>query len=657
MAAARSSARVYLCLALAVLLALPSAAPAQEGPPDLTELSLEELMNITVTLVSKRAQRIADAAAAVYVITNEDLVRSGARNIPEALRMVPGMQVAQIDANKWAISARGFNGRFANKLLVLIDGRSVYTPVFSGVQWDVQDLPLQDVHQIEVIRGPGAALWGANAVNGVINIITKQAGDLKGGSLLAIGGTSGTGTGVLRYGGTISDELAYRAFVKGSTHGAYERATAPAHDGWQTAGAGVRMDWTPSPEETYTLQSHAYTGDRNSTVTVPMLFSPFQRVVQDNITVHGGHLLGRWTRYMSDESDLRIQFYVDYTERADVLHHERRTTVDLDAQYGFRLGESHYLVAGGGQRFSADRIDPSFSVAFDPVKRTDPLTSVFVQDEIDLYKRSLFLTLGTKVEHNSYTGTEVQPNARLLWNVDSSWTLWTAVSRAARTPSRAEETVNFVLASVSGVSIRVLGNPDFKSEYLTAYEAGVRYSPSNSLSIEVAGYHNDYTTLRTVEPTAIPLLLQFSNLLSGSTSGLESNVTLRPAPWWKLATGYSLFTSRFSLASGSMDQSGGLQTGGDSPRHQFHIRSFANVAPSLEADLILYYVSSLTNQSAPEYWRVDPRISWHVSRNLTLTGLARNLFDEKHAEFGTSPLNEIATQVPRMFLLQAEWRF
>lgn len=625
---------------------------------DLTDLSIEELMNVKVTLVSKRAQKLSSAAAAAFVITNEDLVRSGITSVPEVLRLVPGMQVAHIDANKWAITSRGFNSRFANKLLVLVDGRSVYTPLFSGVHWDVQDVPLYDVHQIEVIRGPGGALWGANAINGIINIITKEAKETSGGYFEGEFGSRSHRGGALRYGGALFDGMYYRAYVKGFAEGDYEASsTGEANDRWEMFKGGLRVDWEPSATSSVSFSSDLYRGLTHQTVTIPIATAPYVRTSKDVTKVQGGDILLRWNKTFDDRSKLLLAFYADRTERADLLHNEIRTSYDADVNYGFKLGTNHDIVLGAGFRTSSDQFVTRPTVAFNPARRTDHLVSAFLQDDIKLMQ-TLSITLGSKLERNSYTGFEFQPNVRLIWNPDSSWITWAAASRGVRTPSRAEVDVEVVLAAPApGILVQVLGHDSFRSEVLTAYEAGIRFFHSTTHSIELSTFYNVYSSLRTVEPTSNPLVFLFDNKLKSRTYGVELNNSWLVTHGLKLSAGYSWFRSRFELVENSQDVSSGSETGGDSPQHQFHLRSFANIRSDWELDGLLFYVDRLPNQKIPSYWRLDARLSWHVSSMLTGTVGARNIFGARHPEFNTTPLGEWSSEVPRTVYAKVVWRF
>src|SRR6184192_818513 len=480
-----------------VALFLGSSVSAQnQGVPDISRMSIEELMNVEVTSVAKRPQRVADAAAAVFVITQEDIRRSGAASIPEALRMVPGLQVARIDENKWAIGSRGFNGRFDNKLLVLIDGRSVYTPLFSGVYWNVQDVMLEDVDRIEVIRGPGATLWGANAVDGVINVITKKAKATQSAVVTAGAGTEERAAGGVRYGGKLGDNTYYRAYTKYFDWGpsAYPSGMT-AHDGWDALRGGFRADWTPAGANSLTLQGDIYRSKYGETLTVPSLNSPYSNTFPNDGKYSGGNILGRWN-HTSEGSSMSLQMYYDNTTITDhSLFGDHQNILDLDFQHGFHAGNSQQFVWGLGYRSIHDKNDASFTVSLQPNQVTLNQFSTFLQDEISLVDNRLQITLGSKFERNEFTGFEIEPNARLLWNLTPNQSIWTAVSRAVRTPALTEEGLRLnsqvippgTLANPTPLPavVAVFGshrfNSEFNSEDLLAYELGYRVQATKNL--------------------------------------------------------------------------------------------------------------------------------------------------------------------------------
>ncbi len=591
------------------------------SPGDLKEKSLKELMDVMVTSVSKKAEKLSEAASAITVITQDDIRRSGATSLAEALRLAPNLEVAQVDSHEWAISARGFNGTTANKLLVLIDGRSVYTPLFSGVFWDVQDTLLEDVDRIEVISGPGATVWGANAVNGVINILTKSARDTQGFLFYGGGGTEQRGFGGVRYGGQLGTNAYYRIYAKFFNRDDTSLSDgANGQDGWQMGQGGFRVDWYPGELNQLTFQGDGYGGAIN-------------QPVNGDIRVSGGNLLGRWSHTFSEESDLKAQFYYDRTHRRIPQEFaEDLDTYDFDLQQRFRLGERQDIVAGLNYRLSDDRVGNTPNFAFLPEHRSFQLFSAFVQDEITLLPDRLRLTLGSKFEHNDFSGFEFQPSGRLSWTVTSRQTLWAAISRAVRTPSRID-TDFFVPANPP---FALAGGPEFTSEELLAYELGYRIRPIDQLSFSLAAFYNVYDHLRSLEPGP-PLTI--GNGLEGETYGAELTGSYQMTSWWRWRAGYTYLQEHIRLKPGSMDFNQGQGEGSD-PENQFSIRSSMDLPGKLSLDVALRYVDVLHNiangerGTVPSYVELDARLSWMPLKNLELSVVGQNLLHRQHPEFG-----------------------
>ncbi len=650
----------------------------QEHSVDLTTLTLEELMNIQITSVSKKPERLIDAASAIYVITQEDIRRSGVTNIPEVLRMVPGIQVARIDANKWAISARGLTGRFANKLLVLLDGRTVYTSLFSGVFWDVQDTLLEDIDRIEVIRGPGATLWGANAVNGVINIITKHTKDTQGGLLIAGYGDEERGFGGLRYGGKVGDDFYFRVYAKYfNRDDTVFTSGRDADDNWDVLRGGFRTDWKVSNQDSLTLQGDIYDGESGQTITVDTPTPPFIRTFDDEAEIAGGNVLGRWKHTFSEVSDMAFQLYFDRTEREDPVIGDNRNTFDVDFQHRFALGKKQDMVWGLGYRFTHDDIKNTFSISFDPESHDYHLFSAFVQDEITLLKDWLRLTVGSKFEYNDFTGLEIQPSARLLWKPHEQHSVWTAFSRAVRTPSRAENDVrvNQRVLFPSLLSpflpfdlVSAFGSSDFESEKLYAYELGYRVIPLEDLAVDIALFYNDYDKLRTAEPRSPfletipePSHLVFpligDNKMDGEIYGVELAVDWRPVDWWHITASYTYLQIQLHLDKDSGDIVSEVAEG-ESPHNQFFLRSSFDLPKDLEIDLMPRYTDNLPSQDVDSYVTLDARLSWKPFQNLEISVVGQNLFDNQHLEFKQELIvNTISTEVERSVYGKIEWRF
>ncbi len=604
----------------ALLIALPRAF-AQEDVAVYKKLSLEELMNLEVTSVSRRPEKFSDAASALQVITNNDIRRSGASSIPEALRLASNLTVAQISPSEWAISARGFNSNLSNKLLVMIDGRTVYTPLFAGVFWDVQDTLLEDVDRIEVISGPGGTLWGANAVNGVINITTKSAKDTQGLLLLGGGGTELRGFGGMRYGGALSPTLHYRIYAKYFDRDSSLRPDgSDGNDNWSMTQSGFRLDWDASPVNLLTFQGDLYGGS-------------IEDPGPDDTDVGGGNLLGRWTHTVSPDSSLIVQWYYDRTHRSIANSiTENLSTYDLDLQHNFIAGERHHFIWGLGYRWMDDDISNAPTVAILPAHLRQDVFSGFIQDEIALVPERLTLTLGSKIEHNDYTGWELQPGMRLAWKVSPKQTLWSAVSRAVRTPSRVDRDL-YIPGNPPFTFLQ--GGSDFESEKLVAYELGYRVQPTTRLSFTVATFYNDYDDIRSLEqvnpPAPAPLVI--GNGLKGHSYGAELTADYRVTDTWRLQAGVTRVLLHLRAQSGSTDTSEGSAEANDS-ENQFFLRSSMDLPGNLQLDVGLRHVGEISRQNVPAYEELDVRLGWRATPQLEFSIVGQNLLDAQHPEFG-----------------------
>lgn len=615
--------------------------PALPPPDVLKKLSVQELMNLQVTSVSKRPEKLSEAASAVQLITGEDILRSGAANLPEALRLAPNLQVARIDSRQWAVSARGFNSTTSNKLLVLIDGRTVYTPLFAGVFWDVQDTLLEDVDRIEVISGPGATLWGANAVNGVINVTSKAAKDTQGLLLIGAAGPELRGLGGVRYGGKLTPDLHYRVYGKFSDRdGAVFPNGQDADNDWHLGQGGFRLDWEATDADLLTLQGDLYGGK-------------ISQPGADDIEVGGGNVVGRWSHVISEESDFKVQVYYDRTHR-DIpgVFGEDLDTWDLDFQHRFPLGEGHDIVWGLGYRWIQDDVSNTPVLAFLPAQVERQWFSGFVQDEIALVKDRLHLTLGTKIEHNDYTGVEFQPSGRLAWKINERQTLWAAISRAVRTPSRIDR--DFYVPGTQPYTV-LQGGPDFASEELLAYELGYRLQASPQMSFSLAAFYNDYDKLRSIErinpPASAPLMI--GNGLEGEIYGVELTADYRVTDWWRLRAGYTNLQVSLRAKPDSTDASDGSSESHD-PNHQFSIRSSFDLPANLALDLAFRYVAEIENQNLPGYGELDLRLAWQASERVEFSIVGRSLLNDHHAEFGAEPQRQ---EIERSIYGKVIWRF
>ncbi len=607
----------------------------------LKKLSIEELMNLQVTSVSKRPERLSQTASAIQVITQEDIRRSGASSLGEALRLASNLQVAQVDSRQWAISARGFNSTTANKLLVLIDGRTVYTPLFSGVFWDVQEVPLADVDRIEVISGPGATLWGANAVNGVINVITKDAKDTQGLLLSGGGGTEQRGFGTVRYGGALGSTA--RARIYGRGFGRDATALPSGQDGaddWHLWQGGVRMDWDPSDVNRVTLQGDLYDGRIG------------QPSPAGDIAVSGGNVMAKWSRTISEKSSLAAQLYYDRTHR-DIpgIFAEDLDIYDVDVQHQARLGARHGVVWGLGYRLINDRVVNSAALAFLPGHVARQWFTGFVQDEIALVPNRLHVALGTKIEHNDYTGFEIQPSGRVNWRLSPSGTLWAAVSRALRTPSRIDREL---FARISAASF-LAGGPGFHSEEELAYELGYRHQ-QGSIAVSVATFYSRYHGLRSLEQLNPPAAdtLVIGNGQDGESYGAELTADYRVTDRWRLGAGYTELRVHIWPNPGSTDTSRGASES-HTPDRQFFLNSSVDLPADLRFDAGLRAIDDISNQQVPAYAELNAKLSWQPMARLDLSLVGQNLLHRRHVEFGAPGLTR--REIERGVYGAVAWRF
>jgi len=637
---------------------------------DLTNLSLEELMDIEVTSVSKKSQKISNSSAAVFVVTQQDIRRSGVTNIPDALRMVPGLEVARMDASKWAVTSRGFNGRFANKLLVMIDGRSIYTALMSGVFWEYHYLPLEDIERIEVIRGPGAALWGANAVNGVINIITKDAKNTEGNLLtLGIGTEERSFTGV-RFGTELGEESSLRIYAKHfNRDNAVYASGREANDGANGLRGGFRADGDLSGNDSLTVQGDIYDGEAAQTfvlATPPSLTTPYMQNVDEDTDISGGNLLVRWKHTFSKSSDMSTQVYYDLTERNDLVFNEKQDTIDIDIQHRFALSERHEIVWGLGYRFISEDTRGSFYLSLYPDRSDDNMFSSFVQDEVKIVEDQLALTFGIKLEHNDYTGMEVQPSLRLLWTPDKLHSVWAALSRAVRTPSGVDHYMWLNRewhGTSSPILVSVIGNEDYKSEKVIAYELGYRFRLLKGLSLDNTVFYNVYKDLRTVEPSILEKYPLYSvyhmiaeNKMDGVSYGAELSADWRLSDWWRLQAAYTYLNMQLDLDSDSKDFTFS-DADGESPHHQFSIRSSTDLPGEVEFDLWARYVDYLPNINIGSYVTLDARLGWKPVDNIDLSIVGQNILDSHHPEFKPEVIDTLPTEVERSVYGKITWLF
>ena len=650
-------------IVLTSLLCFGNLAQAEEGKKS----SGGTFFNPEVFSLSKKRENAFDAPSATYVLSSEDIRRSGATSIPEALRLVPGIQVARMDGNKWAITSRGFDRQFANKLLVMIDGRTVYTPLFSGVFWDVQDYVIEDIDRIEVVRGPGGTIWGANAVNGVINIITKSAAQTQGAYVSQIVGNQDKSITEVRYGGETKDHDSYRFYAKKAVRDGLDRTTTRASndDGIVQERAGFRYDVSSITDNTLSVHGDVFSG------TAENYFANLNNPSKNDKDSRGGNVVVNWNRKLSNKSNFILNSYLDYDQfKIPVLGRSART-FDLDFQHFYNFSRENQFIWGLGYRQIQDKMTENDVNGIIPLhysneKRNDQLFTAFIQDKIGLVADKLYLTIGSKFEKNEFTGFEYQPNARLAFYPARNQTLWASVSRAVRTPTRGESDVT-IRNENSALAINQ-GSPTYGIEQLVAYEVGYKIKPTNKTLIDATAFYNDYSKLRTFEATGVNPPVA-ANLGYGESYGFEITGKWQAADNWKLEANYDHLQLDLHVSDQSLDNLSLLRTSdnlenaeGQSPHDQFKLKSFYNITPKLEFDNILYYVSGLnkgiTNQGKgiPSYVRFDTRLGYLATKNVDLSVGVQNLFNQVHTEFKKALYNN-QTMIGRTFYVKMVWQY
>jgi iron complex outermembrane receptor protein len=610
---------------------------------ELKRMSLADLLKIEVTTASRVPEPAPNVAAAVFVITRDDIRRSGATSIPQVLRLAPGLQVARINGGTWAIGIRGFADRLARSVLVLIDGRAVYSPLFAGTYWENQDTLLADIDRIEIIRGPGGTLWGANAVNGIINIITTSAKDTRGVYVSAGGGSQERAFAAFRYGGG-SASRSLRGYFKALDRGPEFHPDGNDFDGWRAGQGGFRGDWELSRDRTVTVQGDAYYGRLGQRPTVALYTPPFVRTTNVDAPISGANLLGRFASGGASGDALQIQAYYDRTNRDEIPVGEDRDTADVDFQQTLRRWRRHTVTWGAGYRVSSGRITALAPSAFDPVRRTDNLFSAFAQDEFVAAPNRLRLTIGSKFEHNSYSGVELQPTIRALWTVTAADTVWAAVTRAVRTPSRVETdytTTSLVSAAVP-TFVRLLPNPAFDSEKLVAYETGYRMRRGTRVYVTASAFFNDLSNtlgtdllapfVESGQPPRLILPVDFANSLHGNSQGIEVTADYRPATWWRVTSNYSYVFVSMSRNPGSRDVSQERRYEDTIPHHQVQAGTSFDVS-RWSFDWMYRHVSELKSPTVPGYNASDLRLGWRTTQGLELSLVGQDLFGAHHLEW------------------------
>lgn len=614
--------------ALLALLGMAKTSPAaQLAANSLADLSLEELANVEIVSVSKRAERLSDAPASVFVITADDIRRSGATTLPEALRLAPNLQVAQASASGYAITSRGFNSSSANKLLVLIDGRSVYTPLFSGVFWDAQGVMLEDIDRIEVISGPAGTLWGTNAVNGVINIITRTAAQTQG-ALVAAGGGNREVDGAVRYGGRAGQDGHYRMYAQYLDRDHTFTATGvPKDDAWHKTQAGFRIDWQHADDQ-LTVEGDAYTGREGQPLPGTISISGLALAL-GTISISGENVAAHWAHALENGGNLTLQAYLDRSERTvPPTFAEDLSIADVQVQHSLPATPVHLLIWGAEFRYAIDRLTNSDFFAFLPAHVNQRWSSVFAQDEVTL-RDDLRLILGARIERNDYTGTEFLPNARLAWKPAPNHLVWAAASRTVRAPSRFDRDV-FVPGKPPFL---LVGGPNVVSETANVYEIGYRGQPAATISYSISAFHADYDHLRTQEVVLSPSpFVFFANDMEGSTDGVEMWGSYQASPSWRLNAGMTSLHEHLTLKPGSDDAAATGSSGRD-PALTWLLRSSLDLPWESELDLTMRHVSALSNPAVPAYTAVDIRVAWRPRPDLELSITGQNLFDRGHGEF------------------------
>ncbi len=673
-------ARTIICCLLACLFTLPDLlAPAPlKAADNPASLDLEQLMQVEVTTAARQPQGLYDTAAAVFVITAEDIRRSGAETIPDLLRMVPGLQVASINANVWAVTARGLNSRYASKLLVLQDGRTLYNHLFSGVYWNTKDLVLEDIERIEVIRGPGAALWGANAVNGVINIITKNAADTLGTMVSATIGTEEPYALQARQGVQLGEGTFLRLFAKAFGR---DSGTLPSgqddSDDWRQMRVGFRLDHDIDLNDRFLLEGDLYRGDAGETFETGTLTPPYRATLTDDTELTGGHLLGRWQRIFSADSDLALQAFYDRARNQDIGAGQTRQTFDLDLQHRFRL-DRHQLVWGLGFRHYRDDTRQGAIISFNPASDNLNLWTAFINDRYELIPDLLNLIAGAQVEHNDFTGFEWQPTVRLLYTPKPFFSFWLAVSRSARTPSRADTSIDLrqntaptaalpppwnSLGAPGVAQFSLIGSSRFKTEKAWTFELGGRCQPRVDLYLEAVLFHSRYHDLRNADyGTPINegdrwlIPVYGGNQLDARTYGLELAADWVVRPWWKLQGAYTWMNVLAELESGAAYQ-GFLIAAEATPHHQLSVRSSIDFSHDWEWDLWLRGVSRLESIDVDGYLTLDTRVGWTFRPNWQLEIAGRNLLDAHHSEFRSDALQAESVEIDRSLTARLTWSF
>ncbi|HXE54608.1 MAG TPA: TonB-dependent receptor [Tepidisphaeraceae bacterium] len=664
------------CLAFVLAMTLACRARAQVAPAtsfsgDLTKMSLEDLMNVEVTTVSRQKQALSDTPAAVYVITQEDIQRTGLNTIPELIRLAPGMDVARFNSNTWAISSRGFNDVFSNKLLVLVDGRSVYSPAFGGVFWDQIDYVLPDLDRIEVVRGPGATLWGSNAVNGVINVVSKSAQDTQG---LLVNARAGNDAqiGAIRLGGQIDDQTYFRVYTKYRNFDDFLTASGQgANDQWQSIQGGFRIDRYSGSGDTLTFQGDIYGEELSMIQKQPVLAAPYLLTRHNAYNDDTGDVLARWTHTGPNGSEFTLQTYYQRLDWYNLFSPYKEDTFDIDFQHRFPIASRQRLIWGVGYRMVLNRDYPQIDYTFDPRSRAMQVASGFVQDDITVVPERVHVIVGTKLEYDTYVDFQVQPSGKVLWTPNQKNTVWGSISRAVATPTRYEEDSTTLFAAFptpfGPAGSGSVPNRHLNPEDMVAYEIGYRFRPNPALSFDLATFYDNYNNLIGTEqlppvfsdspPPLHPFVgMQWQNNMAGQAYGAELAVGWKVFDNWRLSGSYSFLELQIQTASvSSLSRQSYFE--GSSPQHQFQLRSYYNLTRNVQLNAMGWYVSELSAGHIPGYFRVDANVAWQVNDHLQLMAGVQNIFDNRHPEFSDVQSFTVASQTPRTFFAQLNFSY
>jgi iron complex outermembrane receptor protein len=650
----------------------PQQAP-QLSPSGLADASLEELMNIEVTSVSKKAQRLSSTAASVFVITAEDIRRSGLE-LPEVLRLAPGVQVARVETGRWAVAIRGFNNDFSNKLMVLIDGRSIYSDVNPGVMWDMVHVAADDIERIEVIRGPNAALWGENAVNGVISVITKSAKSTQGALVTAEGGSETEGRGTARFGGELGSNAFYRV-------GGHYADTAPlvsdggsaSVHGWNSSSVDLRMDWNPTAQNSVEVSGQGYHSVLGHDVTAPTASNPFPSVVDAQEHSFSANLMARWQHDISEQSSVEGRISWSHMDYGDANVPQRATTVDAEFQHHILLGDRNDLIWGLEYKDATAEMTPTLVFKVLPSHSDRKLGAIFAQDEITLVPDKLRFVVGVRTSYDTAARLQIEPTGRLLWTPRMNLTTWTAVSRAVHTPSVLEQNLSATLAAIplQGPAFALLtlaSNPDSRPESALSYEAGQRIQVSPALSFDLSAFYTIHQHLlgqESLAPYFVPasgidlahLVLPEiqTNVRYGASEGYELSATWSVAPRWKLAAGSDWLRIHTHDYPG-MIATDTVTDGGTSPHIQYELRSNLDLTRKLEFDTAVYYVSALPEEKVPSHFRLDVRLGWRMTQQIELSAGVKDALDPQHPEMYSQRLSGLEG-IQRNCYGKLTWRF